>query len=189
MELYFSIDIEADGRIPGENSMLSFGCAVFDNNGNHIDSYEVNLKTLPEAKPDKDTMKWWSTQPEAWKAHRIGIRDPEEAMPEFVAWINNICNKKQARPVFVGYPCGFDFTFMYWYLIKFADNSPFSFSALDIKSFAMAILKTDFRNTTKRNFPKEWFSKKTNHTHIALDDAIEQGEMFCNMLKHLNNKN
>jgi hypothetical protein len=30
--------------------------------------------------------------------------------------------------------------------------------------------------------PKEWFDPMP-HTHIALDDAIEQGAMFCNMLR------
>jgi hypothetical protein len=29
--------------------------------------------------------------------------------------------------------------------------------------------------------PKRWFDKLP-HTHRALDDAIEQGALFCNML-------
>jgi len=72
--------------------------------------------------------------------------------------------------------------FLYWYLIKFTGRSPFSFSALDIKSYAMAVLRLPYRKSTKRNMPKRWFSK-TEHAHIALDDAIEQGELFCAMLK------
>jgi len=30
--------------------------------------------------------------------------------------------------------------------------------------------------------PAEWFDP-VPHTHVALDDAIEQGRLFCNMLK------
>jgi hypothetical protein len=30
--------------------------------------------------------------------------------------------------------------------------------------------------------PKHWFPKD-KHTHIAVDDAIEQGKLFCNILK------
>jgi hypothetical protein len=30
--------------------------------------------------------------------------------------------------------------------------------------------------------PSEWFDP-VSHTHVALDDAIEQGQLFCNMLK------
>ena len=178
-ELYFSCDIESDGKIPGRNSMLSFGCAVFTGAGKMIDTYSANLDTLPEATPDKDTMEWWKTQQVAWEACRKDTRRAEAVMPEFVRWVKKVSDKD--RPVFVGYPAGYDFTFMYWYMIAFAGESPFSFSALDIKSFAMAILNTDFRNTTKRAFPKSWFGK-SRHSHVALDDAIEQGELFCNIL-------
>ena len=58
---------------------------------------------------------------------------------------------------------------------------PFSHAALDIKTLAMALLKTPFRACTKRNMPKHWFDSLT-HTHTALDDALEQGALFCNML-------
>ncbi len=61
-------------------------------------------------------------------------------MPAYVAWIQSLAGK----PVFVAYPAGFDFLFVYWYLIRFAGESPFS--------------------------------------HSALDDAVEQGALFCNML-------
>ncbi|HZT80440.1 MAG TPA: hypothetical protein VFA26_09465, partial [Gemmataceae bacterium] len=82
---------------------------------------------------------------------------------------------------FVAYPAGFDFLFVYWYLIRFAGESPFSFSALDVKTYAMAMLKTEYREATKRNMPRRWFDDLP-HTHQALDDAIEQGALFCNML-------
>ena len=32
---------------------------------------------------------------------------------------------------------------------------------LDIKSFAMAVLGTEFRETSKRNMPKPWFTDRT----------------------------
>ena len=78
-------------------------------------------------------------------------------------------------------PAGFDFTFVYWYLVRFTGDSPFSHSALDIKTYAMAMLKTGYRDTTKRAMPRRWFDNGP-HTHVALDDAIGQGALFCNML-------
>jgi hypothetical protein len=45
----------------------------------------------------------------------------------------------------------------------------------------MAALGTDYRGTTKNNMPKAWFDPLP-HTHKALDDAIGQGALFCNML-------
>jgi len=105
------------------------------------------------------------------------VRAPEEAIPAYVKWIKGLGGK----PVFVAYPAGFDFLFVYWYLIRFAGESPFSFSALDIKTYAMAMLGTPFRKTTKQTMPKRWFDA-LRHTHKALDDAIGQGALFCNML-------
>ena len=118
----------------------------------------------------------------AYNTTREGMVPPKEAMERYVAWIK----KQPGSPVFVGYPAGFDFLFVYWYLIHFVGESPFSFSALDIKSYAMAVLKTDYRKSTKKNMPQSWFPKD-KHTHIAMDDAIEQGKLFCNML-HANIK-
>ncbi len=182
-ETYFSVDIEADGPLPGPNSMLSFGVAAFREDGTLASVYEANLDTLPGARPDPKTMAWWATQPQAWTACRRNLRPPSEVMPEFVKWVKSV----SSIPVFVGYPATFDFLFMYTYMLLFAGESPFSFSALDIKSFAMAVLGKPYRQTTKRNMPKRWFGE-TRHTHVALDDAIEQGKLFLNILKESRNR-
>lgn len=181
-EMFFSTDVEADGPIPGPHSMLSIGSAAFMN-GKLVDTFSANLELLENATPDPKTMDWWKTQPDAWDAHRIGTEHPQVAMTRFKNWIIKTSDKHNAKPVFVGYPAGFDFTFVYWYLMFFCKESPFSFSALDIKTFAAATLNIPYRNATKRNFPKHWFGK-TKHNHVAVDDAVEQGELFMNILKH-----
>lgn len=178
-EIYVSMDIEADGPIPGPNSMLSFGAAAFREDGTLEDTFEVNLETLPGASGDPETMKWWSGQPEAWASCRERLVAPETAMNVFHGWLESLPGK----PVFVGYPATYDFMFVYWYLIRFAGNSPFSFSGCDIKSYAMAMLKKPFRQSTKRNMPKRWLRGTKKHTHKALDDAIGQGELFIRMLR------
>ena len=122
-------------------------------------------------------MEWWRGQPEAWEACRKDLQAPAVAMPKYVEWVKALPGK----PVFVAYPVGYDFTFMYWYMIRFAGESTFSHSALDIKTFAMAMLKKGYRDSTKRNMPGRWFDQSP-HTHVAIDDAIEQGKLFCNML-------
>jgi len=177
MEIYVSTDVETDGPIPGPNSMLSFGSAAYTAAKERVATFSANLQTLPGAAADPKTAQWWQQQPEAWVACRQNLETPEAAMPRYVAWLKTL----PGTPVFVGYPAGFDFLFVYWYLIRFAGESPFSFSALDIKTYAMAVLKTDYRKSTKRAMPKRWFDPHP-HTHIALDDAIEQGALFCNML-------
>lgn len=187
MELYFSIDIETDGPIPGLYSMLSLGAAAFkilpNGEGEIISTWSSNFETLVDASQDSNTMKWWSTQNEAWEIVQKHKRNPGDAMKEFVQWVKNTCEQNGAKPVFVAYPAGFDFTFVYWYMIRFTGESPFSFSALDVKSYAMAKLGYEFRNTTKRSMPKEWFKYENKHSHVALEDAIEQGWLFVEMMK------
>ncbi|VEP17906.1 conserved hypothetical protein [Hyella patelloides LEGE 07179] len=176
-EIYVSTDIETDGQIPGANSMLSFASAAYLADKTLVGTFAANLKTLPDASGDPKTMEWWQSQPEAWEATRTDLQEPADAMQSYVSWLKSLPGK----PVFVAYPAGFDFLFVYWYLIRFTGESPFSFSALDIKSYAMAMLKTEYRKSSKRNMPKHWFDSLP-HTHVALDDAIEQGALFCNML-------
>jgi hypothetical protein len=176
-EVYVSTDVETDGPIPGPYSMLSFASAAYLPDKKLVGTFTANLETLPGAKADPGTMNWWNQHPEAWAAARTNLEEPAQAMRRYVSWLKTL----PSRPVFVGYPAGFDFLFVYWYLIRFTGESPFSFSALDIKTYAMALLKTEYRESVKRNMPKRWFDPRP-HSHVALDDALEQGALFCNML-------
>jgi len=176
-EVYVSTDVESDGPIPGPHSMLSFASAAFLDDGEMVGTFTATLDTLPGAAGHPETMRWWRSQPEAWAACRADPRPAEVVMPEYAQWLEHL----PGRPVFVAYPAGFDFTFVYWYLHRFLGSSPFSHSALDVKSFAMALLGGKFRDTAKRSMPRRWFTDRP-HTHVALDDAIEQGEMFVRML-------
>jgi DNA polymerase III alpha subunit (gram-positive type) len=180
-EIYISVDIEADGRIPGTSSMLSIGAAAFIEEGDCLGTFYVNLEQLDGAVPDASSMEWWATQPKAWAALQEDKKSPQEAMESFCEWTQTF----PGRPVFVAYPTGFDFTFVYWYAMKFCpDKWPFAWAALDIRTLAMALGNSTFSESTKRNWPKRW-KTKIRHTHIAVDDAIGQGEEFIKMLREL----
>jgi hypothetical protein len=182
-EVYISTDIESDGPIPGPYSMLSFASAAF-HNGKMVSTFTANLELLPGAEAHPDTKKFWADNPTAYAATRVSPLDPSLAMTKYVEWVKSLGGK----PVFVAYPAGFDWTFMYWYMISFAGESPFGFSALDTKTLAMTALGCPYRSATKRNFPRVWFSEGRPHTHVALDDAIEQGEMFVRILAAVRQK-
>lgn len=176
-EIYVSTDVEVDGPIPGPHSMLSFGSAAFRADKVLLCRFTANLELLPGAAGHPDTMAWWAERPEAWEACRRKLREPAEAMLDYVKWLEAL----PAKPVFVGFPASFDFLFVYWYLMRFAGRSPFSFAALDIKTMAMVMLKKEYRHCSKKDLPRRWFDQAP-HNHVALDDAIEQGTLFCNML-------
>ena len=181
-ETYVSTDIETDGPIPGENSMLSLGSVAFDGNGAEIASFEINFAALPGAAPNPKTMEWWQTQPEAWAAARKDPVEPKAAMARYIAWVD----KLPGDPVFVAYPLLFDMMFVYWYLIRFCGRSPFSHSGIDIKTMAYAAMgSASYRGAAKRNMPKHWKPPRNKHTHVAIEDAREQGRLFFSIRNEL----
>ena len=178
IEIYVSTDIETDGPIPGQHSILSLGSAAYTADKQLVSTFSANLNTLSGTTPDPTTTAWWATQPEAWAACRANPEPPQLVIPRYVAWLKALPGK----PVFVAYPSAFDFPFVYSYLMRFAGENPFGYSVLDIKTYAMALLRQPYRASGKQAMPAAWFDPAP-HTHVALDDAIEQGQLFCNMLR------
>lgn len=178
-ELYFSTDIEADGPIPGDNSMLSLGTVVFTETGEELGSFSANLLPLPRASSDQRTMtEFWSKNPDAWLISTRDQKPASKVIHQYIDWVKSF----EGRKAFVAYPTGFDFTFVYWYCHHFTGECPFGFQAIDMESFTMALLGLPFKDTTKQNMPPEWFPKQ-KHTHVAIEDAREQGLLFINQLK------
>jgi DNA polymerase III alpha subunit (gram-positive type) len=177
-EIYISVDVETDGPIPGPHSMLSIGAAAFTKDGDMLSTFSRNLYPMEGSSPDPSTAKWWMSQPEALAEVNRDREEPKKVMLEFNRW----CNTQPGKPVFVAYPAGFDFTFVYWYLMKFVGHSAFAMNALDMKSFAMAVTGSTFTDSRTSKWPKHWMVDEA-HSHIAVEDAIEQGKIFCKMLK------
>lgn len=187
--IYVSIDIEADGPIPGPHSMLQFGAAAFDisrtNSYQPVSLFKANLFRLPEALQNPVTMAWWAKQGDAYENTRTNLQTPEVAMPRFLKWIKSLPGK----PVLIGYPVTYDFMWIYWYTMRFGgldvgERCPFGFQGLDLKTLAAEKLQIPFNQTSKERMPQEWFKDAPEHSHDALDDAIGQGIMFVNMMPH-----
>ena len=181
-EIYCSTDIEADGRCPGLSSMLSFATAAFDLEKNLVGTFECNLELLEGSSPDDDTAQFWHSSAAnraAYQATRTNLVHPSVAMTRYAAWLKQL----PGQPIFVGYPAVYDFKWIDYYTVKFLGENPYSFSrAVDVKSFAWAVLGRNFQSCSKRSMPDSWFDDLP-HTHVAIDDAIEQGAMFINMLR------
>jgi len=176
-EVYVSTDVETDGPIPGPYSMLSIGSVALRADKTQVSTFSANLETLPGATQDTRTMDWWQRFPEAWQTSRQALQAPGDAMQAYLSWLESLPGKL----VFVGWPASWDFMWVYWYLVRYTGKSPFGHSALDIRSYAMAVRRSTFWRTGKTYLPKRWFDDLP-HTHVALDDAWEQGALFCNML-------
>lgn len=177
-DIYVSFDVETNGPIPGLYSMLAIGCAAYRYPKELVSTFERNLEVLPDAKEHPDTMNWWQGFPEAYAKTRENQVSPKQAMTELFEWSQNLPGKT----TFAAYPCGFDFTFLYWYMMAMTNINSWVFSCVDMKTYAMALMKVDYRRSAKKYLPQHWFDKDLPHTHGALDDAIEQGAMFMNMM-------
>ena len=160
--------------------MLSMGCAAYLPDKTLVSTFSVNLDTLPGTTGHPRTMAWWDTQKEAWAAHRKNCVTPEKGMADCLAWLKTL----PGLPVFVGFPVTFDFMFVQWYLFKFTGSSPFRHSGIDLRTLGMALTNSNWQRTTKEFLPRRWWDPLP-HTHVALDDALEQGAIFCNMLAEL----
>ncbi len=177
-EIYVSTDIEADGPIPGPHSMLSFASVAFRADKTVAGEFTANLAPLPGATPHPRTMLWWEGHRAALERAREDPEDPADVMPRYAKWLEAL----PGRVVLVAHPAPFDFMWIYWYLQRFVGEPPFGHSALDVKSYAMAMLKRPFRDCVYEALPAEW-REPLPVTHVALDDARAQGATFCNMLR------
>jgi hypothetical protein len=182
-ELYVSLDIEADGPCPGLFSMLSFGMAAFTVEKELVATFERNLELLSGAQVDERTMTWWA-RPEnavAYRKSRENLVSPYLAMADCRAWLADL--RRFGRPIVCGAPSGFDFTFLYYYFQRELGESPIGFASLDLRSYAAAVMKRQYRQVGKRQYPPDWIDADVPHTHVALDDAIEQGCILINMIR------
>jgi DNA polymerase III alpha subunit (gram-positive type) len=178
VETYVCTDIETDGPSPGQYSMLSFASVAFRLDKTILGTFERNLELLPGAKQDAKTMRFWETQPEAWKVCRANIVSPKVAIGEYRDWLKSL----PGTPVCVAHPVGFDFTFIHWYLHEFVGENPFFPAGLDVASYAMAVLDQPFTRSHRPYLPKEWIEANVPHSHKAIDDAMGHALMFCNIV-------
>lgn len=184
-DLYISADVETDGPIPGPFSMLSFGFSVVGSfAGDQLHRFPNDQSTVfyVELKPISDEF-----QEEALTVNGLDRgalieqgSDPRDAMNAAAEWIRAV--SENHRPVLVAYPVAFDWSFLYWYFERFADHgSPFGFSScLDIRTLYQAAAGTVHDQSGKASMPPSLLPDSP-HTHNALDDAIEQGELFANV--------
>lgn len=177
-EKFISVDIEASGPIPGEYSMFSIGACVV---GEPYKNFYVKLKPLN----NNFIQRAIEISGLSMKELEQEGMNPKEAMWKFRDWIEKVSG--DARPIFVAFNATFDWMFCHWYFMKFLGRDSFGISGLDIKAYYMGMQDCDWNETIKKKI-KLNFPSKAKHTHNALEDAVEQAELFEKMLKFNQNK-
>jgi len=182
---YFSVDVEADGPIPGVYSMLAFGICVagrFD--GRSFEHLDPCAKTFyRELRPitsESDPAALRVSGLDRSELARSGC-DPADAMREAADWVRE--NAEGDRPVLAGYPIVFDLMFIHWYFVKFLGESPFDFSGgLDMKTMYQQKARVPWALAGRNDLP-DFLRPEAKHTHNALDDAVEQGGIFARLFE------
>lgn len=186
VDAYFSADVETDGPIPGPFSMLSFSLVYagsFD--GKKFDRpKDYTTSIYLELKPISDQFEVEALKINGLDRSRLSQegQDPAKAMNDAYRWIMQISGSFE--PVLVAYPLSFDWTWLYWYFMKFCvDGSPFNYSrCYDLKTAVAVKAAIPICRSPRSQLPS--FLRSTcKHTHHALDDAIEQAEIFANIFE------
>ena len=187
-DCYISVDIEADGPIPGPYSMLSFGfvfAGTFDGSTFAPADLDAPVVFYRQLQPISDDFLPAALEISGLDRDRLvadGV-DPKTAMHAAREWVLEIAGDR--RPVLVAYPLSFDWMYLHWYFTRFVeDGSPFSYSqCLDVKTMIATTFGTTVDRANKRFLPPDLQSGRP-HTHHAIDDAIEQADLFANVFAH-----
>lgn len=173
-EVYFSVDVEAAGPMPPTYSLLSMGAVRTDKPDStfYVELQPINENSVPAA---------MEVVGRALQEFQKSGKPPRDAIIAFRDWI--AATARDAKPVFVGFNGTFDWAFVNYYFQEYLGENPFGIGGIDIKSFYMGLSGCAWEDTKSSKIPSK-FKGKSRHTHNALDDAMEQAEMFQRMREH-----
>ena len=162
---YIMVDVESDGPIPGDYSMISFG-AVLVNETLDQTFYgqlaPISDKFIPEALAVSGHT----------REETLSFGDPQKVMEGFKEWIKIHCKD---QPIFISDNNGFDWMFVCWYFHHFTGGNPFGHSSQNLGSLYKGIVKDTFKNFKHL--------RKTRHTHHPVDDAKGNAEALLTLKK------
>ncbi len=159
------IDIESDGPIPGDYSMIAFGAVVVE--PGLANTFNGRLKPVSEKwLPDALAISGFTRE------ETLQFDDPREVMGKFGAWVEEKCKN---QPMFISDNNGFDWQFINRYFHHFTGCNPFGHSSTNLGSFYKGVVRD-----VSKNFKH---LRKTKHTHNPVDDAKGNAEAFLEIIE------
>jgi hypothetical protein len=161
---WISVDVEADGPIPGDYSMVWFGAVVVKPGFEF--SFEgklapISTKYIPDALAIASLT----------REETLEFPDPRQVMEEFKHWVLEVSKGK--RVFFIADNNGFDWSFINWYFHHFLGENPFGYSSQNLGSLYKGLVKNVFENFKHL--------RVTEHTHNPVDDARGNAEALLFM--------
>jgi DNA polymerase III epsilon subunit-like protein len=181
-DIYICVDVETAGPIPGDYSMLSIGaCTIFKPQQTfYIELQPINTNATEEAS---------SVHKLAFERLMEEGAEPREALTRFEDWLK-IQTPLNQRPLLVAFNAPFDWMFVNYYFFHFLGHNPFGHTAIDIKAFYMGLSGREWARTSWRYIHPKFKTERSeyNLTHHALQDALDQADMFRKMLEEFHQK-
>jgi hypothetical protein len=164
---YVMVDVETDGPIPPDYSMICFGAVIVDEALNK--RFYGQLKPISENWiPERLKVSGFS------RAQSLQFDDPEKVMIEFDAWLKLNSRDKY---IFISDNNGFDWQFVNYYFHHFLGNNPFGHSSTNLGSLYKGLVKDSTLNFKHLRI--------TTHTHNPVDDAVGNAEALLHMKKEM----
>ena len=160
---FIMVDIESDGPIPGDYSMVCFGAVVVElglKRTFYGQLRPISERFIPEALAVSGFT----------REETLAFPEAREVMENFSAWLEEV---SQDRLVFISDNNGFDWQFINWYFHHFTGKNPFGFSSMNLGSLYKGMVKDTFQ-TFKH-------LRRTPHTHHPVDDAKGNAEALLVM--------
>ena len=155
---YIMVDIEADGPIPGDYSMVSFGAVIVEPDLKR--TFYGQLKPISER---------WIPQALAVSGHSreetLTFEEPAVVMQRFADWLKR---EVKGRSHFIADNNGFDWSFINWYFHHFLGDNPFGYSSTNLGSLYKGVVRDIFQNFKHL--------RKTAHDHHPVNDAKGNAE-------------
>ncbi len=164
---YIMVDIEADGPIPGDYSMIALGAIVVDPALDR--TFYGKLRPISERwVPEALQVSGFSRE------QTLQFDDPKRVMTDFADWLASV---SAGRPIFISDNNGFDWQFVNWYFHHFTGDNPFGHSSMNLGSLYKGLVKS-----TSASFKH---LRQTKHTHNPVDDARGNAEALLRMRDEL----
>jgi hypothetical protein len=163
---YIMVDVESDGPIPGDFSMISFGAVLVD--GKLDKTFYGKLRPIS----DKFLLEALAVSGYS-REETMLFPHPGITMADFWEWIKKV---SPDDPRFIA-DCSYDWMFMCWYFHHYFEHNPFGYFSYDLSSLYKGIdkdMNDDFE-----------FLRKTVHTHNPVDDAMGNAEALLVMKNKL----
>lgn len=162
----FVVDVESDGPIPLDYSMVCFGVVRVDEDL-ATTFYGQTAPITSNYDPEALAISGFTRE----EHERFPV--PINTMKQFDNWLEEV--NKRGRPIFISDNVAYDWQWINWYYHHYLGKNPFGYSGRRVGDVYAGLVK-DFWNAS------QWRKyRKTKHTHHPVDDAKGVAEGLLSM--------